>query len=126
MSAQGSYSSRHEKQEARHTASPQPDGRFSSASHKRTASGNPRPTSRTHEDRRVEERRTERTYVTRLESVVHRTRSPERVERRAAPGGEKGKATDKQRATETRPAEDKAEPPQRMYLAIPHALCRSG
>ncbi|TEA20833.1 Spindle pole body component alp4 [Colletotrichum sidae] len=71
--------------------------------HKRSASGNPR----THEDRRVEERRTERGYVAQLETFVQRTRSPERAERR-----EKSKASEaKSRAAETKPKEVKADTP---------------
>lgn len=76
--------------------------------HKRSASGNPRPTNRTHDDHRVEERRTERTYVTQLETLVQRTRSPERERR----GGDKGKAAEKARAAaEAKPKEAKVDTP---------------
>lgn len=86
--------------------------------HKRSASGNPRPTSRTHEDRRVEERRTERAYVTQLETLVQRTRSPERSEKRA----EKGKGTgDKSRAAEAKPKEVRVETPSGEIAVV---LCR--
>ncbi|KAH7375862.1 Spc97/Spc98 family protein [Plectosphaerella cucumerina] len=101
-----SYTTKHERSDAR--ASPQPGA----APHKRTASGNPRPTSRTHEDRRVEERRTERTYVTKVESMVHRTRSTERPDRRATTASEKPKASEKHRAAaEARPPPKEDTPP---------------
>ncbi|KAK2011159.1 Spc97/Spc98 family protein [Colletotrichum eremochloae] len=78
--------------------------------HKRSASGNPRTASRTHDDRRVEERRTERTYVTQLDTMVQRTKSPERGERRG--GGDKGKATEvKPRTAEAKPKEPKVDGP---------------
>ncbi|KAJ0294543.1 hypothetical protein CBS470a_000840 [Colletotrichum nupharicola] len=63
---------------------------------------------RTQDDRHVEERRTERTYVTQLETLVQRTRSPERGDRR----GDKGKPKeDKSRSAETKPKEAKVETP---------------
>lgn len=82
----------------RHGPSPQ-----SSTSHKRSASGNPRPSSRA-----VEERRTERVQVTTKETLVSRTRSPER---RGAPS-EKPRNSEgaKQRAPEARPKETRPEP----------------
>ncbi|KAK3352326.1 Spc98 family-domain-containing protein [Lasiosphaeria hispida] len=69
-----------------------------STSHKRSASGNPRPTSRM-----VDERRTEKVQVTTRETLVARTRSPVR---RSAPD-ERTRAPDlsKQRAPEPRPRE---------------------
>ncbi|KAL0944268.1 spc97 spc98 family protein [Colletotrichum truncatum] len=90
--------------------------------HKRSASGNTRPTSRTREDRRVDERRTERTYVTQLETLVQRTRSAERGERR---GGEKGKtAENKSRMAEAKPKDAKVETPQAPWnpeaTLLPH------
>jgi len=82
---------------------PSPQAAFAQTSHKRTASGNPRPSSRA-----VEERRTERVQVTTKETLVSRTRSPER---RAAQA-EKARNVDasKQRAPETRPRETRPEP----------------
>ncbi|KAK3940628.1 spindle pole body component alp4 [Diplogelasinospora grovesii] len=72
----------HARKQAQSRQSPQPGGyTASSTSHKRTASGNPRPSSRTVlEDREV--RRTEKVQVTTRETLVTRTRSPER---RSAP-----------------------------------------
>ncbi|KAF6821547.1 spc97 spc98 family protein [Colletotrichum sojae] len=89
--------------------------------HKRSASGNPRTTTRTHDDHRVEERRTERTYVTQLETLVQRTRSPERERR----GGDKGKAAEKARAAaEAKPKEAKVETPSAPWnpeaTLLPH------
>lgn len=86
--------------------SPQPSN--ISAAHKRTASGNPRPTSRT-----VEERRTERVQVTTKETLVSRTRSPDRRSGTAF-GGRQRAGTDgssRQKVAETRPKEPKVEAP---------------
>ncbi len=85
--------------------SPQPGP--SGTAHKRSASGNVvRPASRA-----VEERRTERVHVTTKETLVTRTRSPER--RSAA--SEKSRTTDgaKQKpvpAADVRPKEARPEP----------------
>ncbi|KAF4836957.1 Spindle pole body component alp4 [Colletotrichum siamense] len=97
------------------------DRESGSNAHKRSASGNPRTTSRTQEDRNVEERRTERTYVTQLETLVQRTRSPERGDRR----GDKGKPKeDKSRSAETKPKEAKVETPSAPWnpeaTLLPH------
>ena len=104
MTAQNSFKSeRSESKRSAHGPSPQPIP--SMTSHKRTASGNPRPASRA-----VDERRTERVQVTTKESLVSRTRSPER---RGAPS-EKSRTFDvpKQRPAEAaRPKEAKMEPP---------------
>ncbi|KAJ6444496.1 spindle pole body component [Purpureocillium lavendulum] len=87
-SGSGSGSFRSEQQR-RTTApgaapSPQPEGPFPGAAHKRTASGNPRPASRTTDERRYEERRvTERTYEAHIERT--RTTSPEKQQRRSVP-----------------------------------------
>src|SRR6187399_3233574 len=87
----------------KHAASPQPPG--SGTAHKRSASGNfVRPASRA-----VDERRTERVQVTTRETLVSRTRSPER--RSAA--SERSRTTDgaKQKpAAESRPREIRPEP----------------
>nr|RBQ82870.1 hypothetical protein FVER53263_06116 [Fusarium verticillioides] len=54
--------------------------------HKRSASGNPRTSSRNEEERRFETRRvTERTFEAHLERAVPRNTSPERSHRRNAP-----------------------------------------
>lgn len=106
----GSFS-RHDISDLRRTTSPQSDDPYGS-SHRRTASGNPRPLSRTHEDRRIEERRTEKKYITQLESIVHRTRSPERSERRQVPTDKVRVAAEKPRSSEARPKEPKVEIPQ--------------
>ncbi|KAK0718227.1 Spc98 family-domain-containing protein [Lasiosphaeria miniovina] len=56
-----------------------------SQAHKRTASGNPRQTSRS-----VEERRTEKVQVTTRETLVSRTRSPDRRSGPSSKGGADG------------------------------------
>ncbi|KAL6914051.1 hypothetical protein ACHAP8_001990 [Fusarium lateritium] len=69
-----------ERSDPRKGPSPQPN--FSSA-HKRSASVNPRATSRHDEERRFESRRvTERTFEAQLERLVPRNTSPERAHRR--------------------------------------------
>ncbi|KAK3318371.1 Spc98 family-domain-containing protein [Apodospora peruviana] len=90
-----------------------------SASHKRSASGNPRPASRT-----VDERRIEKVQVTTREMLTTRTRSPER---RSATASDKSRATDvpRQRPPDTRPRESRAEaPPQAPWepeaTLLPH------
>ncbi|KAL2208857.1 hypothetical protein CC79DRAFT_1270032 [Sarocladium strictum] len=97
--------------------SERPDPRSSAAqyaqatSHKRSASGNPRPASRTADERRYEERRvTEREYETRIERTVARATSPEKLVRRSA-GGEKRSEAARQKAPEVRAKEPKMETP---------------
>ncbi|PTD04909.1 Spindle pole body component alp4 [Fusarium culmorum] len=71
-----------DRSDPRKGPSPQPN--FSSA-HKRSASVNPRATSRHDEEHRFESRRvTERTFEAQLERLVPRTTSPERAHRRNA------------------------------------------
>ncbi|UNI21752.1 gamma tubulin complex Spc97/GCP2 subunit Alp4 [Purpureocillium takamizusanense] len=86
-SGSGSFRSEQRRTTGPGTApSPQPDGPFPGVAHKRTASGNPRPASRTAagDERRYEERRvTERTYEARIERT--RTTSPEKQQRRSGP-----------------------------------------
>lgn len=106
-------------------ASPQPglQSGFSSTntSHKRSASGNLRPSSRT-----VEERRTEKTHVMTRETVVSRTRSPNR--RAQPPPQDKPRTSDmggKHRAAaDPRPREPRPEPPQAVWepeaTLLPH------
>lgn len=82
------------KSDAYRESSPQPS--FPGTSHKRSASGNPRPASRT-----TEERRTEKVHVTARETLVSRTKSPDR---RGAPAQkDKAKNADGGKA---RPAPD--------------------
>ncbi|KAF7550285.1 hypothetical protein G7Z17_g5822 [Cylindrodendrum hubeiense] len=85
VSTHASNSFKSERSESSKGPSPRP-GAFPGM-HKRTASGNPRNTSRNVEERRFEERRvTERTFEAHLERVIPRTTtSPERTHRRAAP-----------------------------------------
>ncbi|KAF3360901.1 hypothetical protein VdG1_04766 [Verticillium dahliae VDG1] len=122
--AQGSFTSsnRHERPDSRQ-AQPQSDGRFESTSHKRTASGNPRPSSRTHEDRRIEERRTERTFVTQLERLTQRTRSPQRAERSSTTSA-KAKAPETHKTSESQQKEARVEPPAEPWrpeaCLLPH------
>jgi len=80
---------------------------YAGTSHKRTASGNPRPASRA-----TEERRAEHIKVTTRETLVTRTRSPDRRDGPAPK--EKVRASDgggKARPAETRPKEPRADPP---------------
>ena len=98
---------------------PSPDSGVSNPAHKRSASGNFRPSSRT-----VDERRTERVQVTTRETLVTRTRSPER---RGAPS-ERPKAADtaRQRASvDSRIKEIKVDPPVQgtCSLAPPGSPC---
>src|SRR6266566_790293 len=66
---------------------PSPQASSAGTSHQRTASGNPRPASRA-----AEERRTEKVLVATRETLVARTRSPDR---RSAPAPkDKAKAAD--------------------------------
>ncbi|KAJ4164573.1 hypothetical protein LMH87_006242 [Akanthomyces muscarius] len=91
----GGHGSKRERQEGRN--GPPPSGSFqASLGHKRSASGNPRPISMaTTEERRYEEQRkvTERTYETHADRIVLRTASPEKIQRRSAPGDRKSAAS---------------------------------
>lgn len=116
MSAQDSVRSDRSDPRYRDTASPQPG--YPGTSHKRTASGNPRPAGRT-TAAATEERRTEKTHVTTREVLVSRTRSPER--RSAAPAPkDKARAADtpKARPAETRARESKEVAPQGVLCII--------
>lgn len=90
-----------------------PNTSFTSTAHKRTASGNPRPLSRTAtgEER---ERRVERTQVTTRETLITRTRSPERRMASARAPPEKTSAPElvRSRPTESRPKETRSETSQ--------------
>ncbi|RSM11548.1 hypothetical protein CDV31_006759 [Fusarium ambrosium] len=94
--------------------------------HKRTASGNPRPTSRNVEERRYEERRvTERTYEAHLERVVPRATSPERATRRRGPSESRSASeAPRYKAPEARQRETRAETPQAPWnpeaTLLPH------
>ena len=95
--------------------SPQPGTQHASTSHKRSASGNPRPGSRTTDERRYEERRvTERTYEAHLQRLVPRTTSPEtQQQRRSAQYERRAAEVPKTKAAEPRP---RAETPQGRRL----------
>ncbi|KAI0132750.1 spindle pole body component alp4 [Xylariales sp. AK1849] len=82
-----------------------------STAHKRTASGNPRPASRS-----TEERRTERVTVTTREKLVSRTRSPERRSRDSAPPEKwKAKEVPRPRTAEAKQKEPQLESPSKPW-----------
>lgn len=114
-------SSRGERSDAKSIPSPQPGAQFPGMAHKRTASGNPRPLSRTTEERRHEERRvTERTYEAHIERV--RAVSPEKPQRRSVPAEKRAPEVRRQKSTtELRPKEPVPEAPQGMEQSVPHA-----
>ncbi|KAI3318629.1 Spc98 family-domain-containing protein [Xylariaceae sp. AK1471] len=91
--------------DSRSGRSPQPG--FTNPAHKRSASGNPRPASRT-----VEERKTERYTVTTREKLITRTNSEKRSKEAAQPEKEKWRPKDvsKPRQPETKLKEAKLEP----------------
>lgn len=102
VSAQSSFKS--DRADSRQ--GPSPHQQHQSTSHKRTASGKPRPMSRAADERMAEERRTERTFVTTRETLATRTRSPERQEKAE-------KRESRPRPAESRPREaSKPEVPQ--------------
>lgn len=116
------FRSERERHNARYKeASPQPDQEpnsqsghsYAQTSHKRSASGNLRPSSR------VDERRTEKVKVTTRETIVSRTRSPDR--RNAQPPGHRdhaGRSNDpgKHRvASDLRPKDSRPEQPQTVW-----------
>ncbi|KAI1386258.1 Spc98 family-domain-containing protein [Hypoxylon trugodes] len=93
----------------RSTRSPQAS--HTNPAHKRTASGNPRPASRS-----TEERRTERVTVTTKEKLISRTRSPERRSKDAPPPEKwKSKETAKPRPPEPKPKDSKSEAPATIW-----------
>ena len=62
--------------------SPQPSSQNASTSHKRTASGNPRPVNRTVDERQFEQRKVvERTFEAHLQRLVPRSTTPEKEQR---------------------------------------------
>ncbi|KAK8051317.1 Spindle pole body component [Apiospora rasikravindrae] len=103
--ASGNHSFRAEHRESRSGPSSQPGGSFTSTAHKRSASGNPRPASRS-----ADERRTERATITTREKLVSRAKSPERRSRDYGPSERwKTKEPSRHRATESKreiPLED--------------------
>ena len=115
----GHSSFKTERSDSRKGPSPQPAGQHGATSHKRSASGNPRPASRMTEERerRFEERRvTERTFEAHLERLVPRNTSPERAQRRST---EKRPAeAPRHKTPEARPREQRAETPQGMPLIL--------
>lgn len=90
--------------------SPQPGAQFASTSHKRSASGNPRPASRTTtEERRYEERRvTERTYEAHISRLVPRTNSADKEV--ASTGGSKERKGQESRSH--KPSESRSKAPE--------------
>lgn len=105
------HASKNTQHEHRSTRSPQSS--FTNPAHKRTASGNPRPASRS-----TEERRTERVTVTTKEKLISRTRSPERRSKDAPPPEKwKSKEPPKSRQPETKQKEAKSETPPGMFLS---------
>ncbi|KAI1409342.1 Spc98 family-domain-containing protein [Hypoxylon sp. FL1857] len=97
----GAHSSRSSQHDQRSTRSSQTA--YINPAHKRSASGNPRPASRS-----TEERRTERVTVTTKEKLISRTRSPERRPK-DAPQPEKWKPKE---ATKSRPSDTKLKEPK--------------
>ncbi|CAJ2513781.1 Uu.00g019000.m01.CDS01 [Anthostomella pinea] len=105
--ATGGRASRGSQPDSRSARSPQTG--FTNPAHKRTASGNARPASRT-----TEERRTERLTVTTKEKLTTRTRSPERRSKEAPPPPQpkwRPKEQPKPRQPEMKPTETRPEPP---------------
>ena len=84
--------------------SPQPGTQYSSStSHKRTASGNPRPTSRTPDERQFEQRKVvERTFEAHLQRLVPRSTTPEREQKRSAQKERRPSEVARQKAPEAR------------------------
>ena len=88
-------------------------------SHKRSASGNPRPSSRTADERRYEERRvTEREYETRIERNVTRATSPDKMQRKSASTSERKSDASRQKMPEVRAKEPRVETPLRKFLRV--------
>ena len=123
--AQPGYN-KHERLDSKQTSSPHPSLYAPGTSHKRSASGNPRPASRATEERRVEERRTEirtetrteRAYLAHLEALVPGSRSPERRETRAERSDRSRPAEPAvHRPLQTRPKEPKVEPLPGIFAA---------
>lgn len=115
-------SSKHERQEGRNNVPPPShSGSFqASLGHKRSASGNPRPISiAAAEERRYEERKvTERVYEAQIERIVPRTASPEKIQRRSAPGERKPADIPRQKTAEWRPRDSKSEAAQGMLALL--------
>ncbi|KAF4979945.1 hypothetical protein FZEAL_3956 [Fusarium zealandicum] len=111
VSANHGNNLKNDRSESSKGPSPRP-GSFPGV-HKRTASGNPRPSSRNVEERRYEERKvTERTFEAHLERVVPRTTSPERAHRRGVPSESRNTSkAPRQKTPEARQRESRAETP---------------
>ncbi|KAL1883808.1 hypothetical protein VTK73DRAFT_8344 [Phialemonium thermophilum] len=84
---------------------PSPQGEPFQTSHKRSASGNLRPSSRS-----IEERRTEKVQVTTRETLVSRTRSPQRRGSVGTGKQRNAEGAPRQKAAETRSREAKVDP----------------
>ena len=112
----GGYKS--ERPDAKAGPSSQAGGFQGSFGHKRSASGNPRPMSVADSERRYEERRiTERTYEAQVERMVPRGTSPEKAQRRSMQA-EKSAEVPKQRSSEFKPKESRADAPQGRLLFL--------
>ncbi|ODA76339.1 hypothetical protein RJ55_08185 [Drechmeria coniospora] len=115
-----SASLRSERDDAKGARSPQTDSKFSGTAHKRSASGNPRPTARAIEGRRYEERRvTERTYVSRIERVP--PASPGKQQRQSGPTEKKVPELRRQKSAEWKQSdrEQGSEPSAASRVSIP-------
>lgn len=107
--AQGAFKA--ERVGIRKAPSPQPIGGLASTSHKRTASGNPRPAGTTAtEERRHEERRvTERTYEAQLDRLIPRPGSPLRTQKKLE---KRPVELSRHKSSETKAREPRSETPQ--------------
>ncbi|KAI1775230.1 Spc98 family-domain-containing protein [Hypoxylon cercidicola] len=105
------HASRGSQHEQRSTRSPQSS--FTNPAHKRTASGNPRPASRS-----TEERRTERVTVTTKEKLISRTKSPDRRPRDAPSEKRRSKEPTKPRQSEAKTKDAKPDAPPAIWDPI--------
>ena len=114
----GQHSSKAEHRESRSGPSPHPSGSFTSTAHKRSASGNPRPASRS-------DRRTERATITTREQLVSRAKSPERRSRDYGPSERwKTKEPSRHRATESKREIPLEAPPSRsIQVSVSYRPC---
>ncbi|KXJ92291.1 spindle pole body component alp4 [Microdochium bolleyi] len=94
---------------------PSPREPYTNPAHKRSASGNPRPASRS-----TEERRMERVTVTTRDRLISRTRSPDRRPNDTASPAERWRSRDppRQRATDAKSREPKVEKPSEPWEPI--------
>ncbi|KAI2624391.1 Spc98 family-domain-containing protein [Hypoxylon sp. NC1633] len=105
--ASHTHSARGSQQDQNQRGTRSPQAAHTNPAHKRTASGNPRPASRS-----TEERRTERVTVTTKEKLISRTRSPERRSKDAPPPEKwRPKEPAKSRQAETKSRDAKPDTP---------------